>query len=136
MINTINDFIKEHKYCVIVNYDIADKFGYGLTFRSRGAHGKGSLEIFRKDGNHYIKYPQIQPYLELNDYNQYELFIIHDHKLYKINKIDDDYFIEREVLNVSDKLYMDDVFYFQQDLITPRIQNEKIYTIKENVCQK
>lgn len=45
MINSMNEFIKEHPHAVIVNYDIADKFECGKTYRT----STNKVEEFRKD---------------------------------------------------------------------------------------
>ena len=45
MINNMNEFIKEHPHAVIVNYDIADKFECGKTYRT----STNKTEEFRKD---------------------------------------------------------------------------------------
>ena len=73
MINNMNEFIKEHPHAVIVNYDIADKFECGKTYRT----STNKTEEFRKDKKgKYLEYPYIQPYLSLSDLSSYELFII------------------------------------------------------------
>ena len=43
--DNIDEFIEEHPYSVIVNYDIADKFDCGKTFRTNTK----TLEDFKKD---------------------------------------------------------------------------------------
>ena len=109
MINTIKEFAIEHPSAVIVNYDIAGTFDddSGRTYRT----SKESLEYFRKEKGRYLKYPQIQPYLKLNDSSDYELFILHNGKMYELEKIDENYHIKREITDINPNLYMDDVFY-------------------------
>lgn len=129
MINTIKEFAIKHPQAVIVNYDIAGTFDddSGRTYRT----SKGSLEYFRKENGRYLKYPQIQPYLKLNDSSTYELFILHNHKMYELEKIGENYHIKREVADINPKIYMDDVFYDKKRLSQPRIQDEPILVIKE-----
>ena len=128
MIETISDFIKEHPRAVIVNYDIAKKLDYGVTYRT----STGSLEKFRKVNEEYIKFPYIQPYLKLTNSN-YELFIIYQKKMYKLALSNDttNYKIDKEVLNVSKGIYNDRVFNDMTNLKTPVIVNEKIKLIKK-----
>ena len=129
MINTIKEFAIEHPSAVIVNYDIAGTFDddSGRTYRTTTK----SLEYFRKEKGRYIKYPQIQPYLKLNDSSDYELFILHNGKMYELEKIDENYHIKREITDINPNLYMDDVFYDKKNLNKPRIQDESILIIKE-----
>lgn len=129
MINTIKEFAIKHPKAVIVNYDIAGKFDddSGRTYRT----STGKLEYFRKENGRYLKYPQIQPYLNLNDSSAYELFILHNGKMYELEKIDENYHIKREVEDINPNIYMDDVFYDKKNLHKPRIQDEPILIIKE-----
>ena len=82
MINTIEEFKNIHPKAVIVNYDIADQFGFGMSYRTT----TGSVELFRKVNGKYIKYPYIQPYLNLDNDSLYELFIIYNSKMYQLEK--------------------------------------------------
>ena len=112
MINTIEEFVKDHPNAVIVNYDIAETNdeGYGLTYRKSRDH----TEIFRTDRlGKYLKYPYIQQYTELTDKSYVELFIIHNRKMYELELLDADnhlFRIKREITNINPKLYMDDKF--------------------------
>ena len=127
MINSMDEFIKEHGRAVIVNYDIAEKFGYGKTYRV----SKEIVEKFRKDykGN-YIKYPFIQPYLKLNDFSSYELFIIHNNKIYQLEKGNDkSYKIFKELDNIAFDISLDDVFY--RVAKDPVIVKEDLFTVVE-----
>ena len=129
MINTIKEFAIEHPRAVIVNYDIAGTFDddSGRTYRT----STESLEYFRKEKGRYLKYPQIQPYLKLSDSSDHELFILHNGKMYELEKIDENYYIKREITNINPNLYKDDVFYDKKNLHKPRIQDESILIIKE-----
>ena len=84
-----------------------------------------------KEKGRYLKYPQIQPYLKLNDRSAYELFILHNGKMYELEKIDENYHIKREITGINPNLYRDDVFYRTDNLDKPRIQDEPILIIKE-----
>ena len=129
MINTIKDFIVKYPKAVIVNYDIAGKFDddSGRTYRTSTNH----LEYFRKENGKYLKYPQIQPYLKLNENADYKLFILYNHKMFELEKIDENYHIKQEIVDINPELYMDDVFYDKKNLSQPRIQDEEILIIKE-----
>ena len=129
MINTIKEFAVKYPKAVIVNYDIAGTFDdeSGRTYRTTTEN----LEYFRKENGKYLKYPQIQPYLKLNDSSDYELFILHNGKMYELEKIDENYHIKREITDINPNLYMDDVFYDKKNLRQPRIQGEEILIIKE-----
>ncbi len=61
MINSIKEFEQKHPYAIIVNYDIAEKFDYGLCYRTQTKRA----EVFAKYHGKYITYPSIQPYLSL-----------------------------------------------------------------------
>ena len=129
MINTIKDFIVKYPKAVIVNYDIAGKFDddSGRTYRTSTNH----LEYFRKENGKYLKYPQIQPYLNLSENADYKLFILYNHKMFELEKIDENYHIKQEIVDINPELYMDDVFYDKKNLSQPRIQDEEILIIKE-----
>ena len=129
MINTIKDFIVKYPKAVIVNYDIAGKFDddSGRTYRTSTNH----LEYFRKENGKYLKYPQIQPSSKLSENAEYKLFILYNHKMLKVEKIDENYHIKQEIVDINPELYMDDVFYDKKNLSQPRIQDEEILIIKE-----
>ena len=129
MINTIKDFIVKYKKAVIVNYDIAGKFDddSGRTYRTSTNH----LEYFRKENGKYLKYPQIQPYLKLSENEDYKIFILYNQKMFELEKIDENYHIKQEIVDINPELYMDDVFYDKKNLSQPRIQDEEILIIKE-----
>lgn len=129
MINTIKEFADKYSKAVIVNYDIAGKFDddSGRTYRT----STGKLEYFRKEHGKYLKYPQIQPYLKLNENADHKLFILYNHKMFELEKKDETYHIKREVVDVNPNIYMDDVFYGKKNLSQPRIQDEQILIIKE-----
>ena len=90
-----------------------------------------NLEFFRKENGKYLKYPQIQPYLKLSENSGYNLFILYNHKMFELEKIDGNYHIKREIEDINPSLYMDDVFYDKKNLSQPRIQDEEILIIKE-----
>ena len=128
MINTIKEFSDKYPKAVIVNYDIAGTFDdSGRTYRTSTNH----LEYFRKENGKYLKYPKIQPYLKLNENDDYKLFILYNHKMFELEKIDDYYHIKQEIVDINPKLYMDDVFYDKKNLYQPRIQDQDILIIKE-----
>ncbi len=129
MINTIKEFASEYPKAVIVNYDISGKFDddSGRTYRT----STNRLEYFRKENGKYLKYPQIQPYLKLNENADYKLFILYNHKMFELEKIDENYHIKQEIVDINPELYMDDVFYDKKNLSQPRIQDEEILIIKE-----
>ena len=128
MINNIDDFIKEHPTSILVNYDIANKFDYGITYRTQTK----TTEKFRKD-NHgkHISYPYIQPYLKLNEISNYELFIIHNGKVYELEKGNstNSYKIKKEITNINYDISDDDIFYHKAK--EPIIVNEPICIIEE-----
>ncbi len=131
MINTIEEFIKEHPKADIVNYDTQESLGYGLTFRA----STGSVEYFRKDRlGKEIKYPYIQPYLNLSSNSNFELFIIRNSKVYQLERSNKEntYRIKKELANVSPLIGKDIVFDEFKRRKEPRIQGEQpIYTIEE-----
>ena len=129
MINTIKEFAVKYPKAVIVNYDIAGTFDdeSGRTYRTTTEN----LEYFRKENGKYLKYLQIQPYLKLSENSGYNLFISYNHKMFELEKIDENYHIKREITDINPKLYMDDVFYDKKNLSQPRIQDEEILIIKE-----
>lgn len=129
MINTIKEFAVKYPKAVIVNYDIAGTFDdeSGRTYRTTTEN----LEYFRKEKGKYLKYPQIQPYLELSENSDYILFILYNHKMFELEKIDGNYHIKRKIEDINPSLYMDDVFYDKKNLRQPRIQDEEILIIKE-----
>ena len=129
MINTIKEFAVIYPKAVIVNYDIAGTFDdeSGRTYRTTTEN----LEYFRKENGKYLKYPQIQPYLKLREDVDYKLFILYNHKVFELEKIDENYHIKREIEDINPSLYMDDVFYDKKNLRQPRIQDEEILIIKE-----
>ena len=129
MINTIKEFAVKYPKAVIVNYDIAGTFDddSGRTYRTSTNH----LEYFRKENGKYLKYPQIQPYLKLSENSGYNLFILYNHKMFELEKIDENYHIKQEIVDINPELYMDDVFYDKKNLSQPRIQDEEILIIKE-----
>ena len=127
MINNMEEFIQEHPKAVLVNYDIASKFDFGEAFRTKTK----TVEKFRKDSHRkYIEYPYIQPYLTLSELSSYELFIIHDGKVYELAKGDKDnsFKIVRELTNINFNIGDDDVFYHPPK--EPRIINEPICIIE------
>lgn len=129
MINTIKEFAVKYPKAVIVNYDIAGTFDdeSGRTYRTTTEN----LEFFRKENGKYLKYPQIQPYLKLSENSGYNLFILYNHKMFELEKIDENYHIKQEIVDINPELYMDDVFYDKKNLSQPRIQDEEILIIKE-----
>ena len=129
MINTIKEFAVKYPKAVIVNYDIAGTFDdeSGRTYRTTTEN----LEYFRKENGKYLKYPQIQPYLKLSEDVDYKLFILYNHKMFELEKIDENYHIKQEIVDINPELYMDDVFYDKKNLSQPRIQDEEILIIKE-----
>ena len=129
MINTIKEFAVKYPKAVIVNYDIAWTFDdeSGRTYRTTTEN----LEFFRKENGKYLKYPQIQPYLKLSENSGYNLFILYNHKMFELEKIDENYHIKQEIVDINPELYMDDVFYDKKNLSQPRIQDEEILIIKE-----
>ena len=128
MINTIKEFTLKHPKAIIVNYDIAGTFDddSGRTYRTTTK----TLEYFRKENGKYLKYPQIQPYLKLNENSSYELFILNDHKMYQLENINGNYHIKQQIEDINPNIYMDDVFYDKKNLHKPRIQEEPILIIK------
>lgn len=129
MINTIKEFALKHPKAIIVNYDIAGTFDddSGRTYRTTTK----TLEYFRKENGKYLKYPQIQPYLKLNENSSYELFILNNHKMFQLENINGNYHIKQEIEDINPNIYMDDVFYDKKNLHKPRIQDEPILIIKE-----
>ena len=126
MINTIEEFSKLHPLADIVNYDIAEKFGYGMTYRTKTK----TTEKFRMHNNRYLEYPFIQPYLEAKDIEGYEFFIIKDGKMYQIMKDEEhenSYKKIKEIEGVSPEIYNDDVFY--QKRKEPKCVHEEICKI-------
>ena len=128
MINTIKEFTLKHPKAIIVNYDIAGTFDddSGRTYRTTTE----TLEYFRKENGKYLKYPQIQPYLKLNENSSYELFILNNHKMFQLENIDGNYHIKQQIEDINPNIYMDDVFYDKKNLHKPRIQEEPILIIK------
>ena len=57
--------------------------------------------------------------MKLNDSSDYELFILHNGKMYELEKIDENYHIKREITDINPNLYMDDVFYDKKNLNKP-----------------
>ena len=129
MINTIKEFAVKYPKAVIVNYDIAGTFDdeSGRTYRTTTEN----LEYFRKENGKYLKYPQIQPYLKLSEDVDYKLFILYNHKMFELEKIDENYHIKQEIVDINPELYMDDVFYDKKNLSQPRIQDQEVLIIKE-----
>lgn len=131
MINTIEEFLIEHPKADIVNYDTQESLGYGLTFRA----STGSVEYFRKDRlGKEIEYPYIQPYLNLSPNSKFELFIIHNSKMYQLEQSNKEntYKIKRELTNVSPLIGKDIVFDEFKRRKDPRIQGDQpIYIIEE-----
>lgn len=128
MINNMEDFINMHPKAVLVNYDIALKFDFGMAFRTKTK----TVEKFRKDNHHkYIEYPYIQPYLKLSELSEYELFIIHNKKVYELAKgnKENNFKITKELTNINYDISDDDVFYNPPK--EPRIINEPICIIEE-----
>ena len=114
MINNMNEFIKEHPHAVIVNYDIADKFECGKTYRT----STNKTEEFRKDKKgKYLEYPYIQPYLSLKKIYQLEWWNSNSYK------------IKKEITNINFDIWYDDVFYAKGK--NPTIVNEDIWIIEE-----
>ncbi len=110
MINNMDEFINEHPKAVLVNYDFNEKLDYGVAFRTKTK----TVEKFRKDKHHkYIEYPYIQPYLRLSELSEYELFIIHNSKVYELAKgnKEDTFKIVRELTNINFDIGDDFVFY-------------------------
>ena len=120
MINTIKEFAVKYPKAVIVNYDIAGTFDdeSGRTYRTTTEN----LEYFRKENGKYLK---------LSENADHKLFILYNHKMFELEKIDVNYHIKREIEDINPSLYMDDVFYDKKNLSQPRIQDEEILIIKE-----
>ena len=129
MINTIKEFAVKYPKAVIVNYDIAGTFDdeSGRTYRTTTEN----LEYFRTENGKYLKYPQLQPYLKLSVNTGYNLFILYNHKMFELEKIDGNYHIKREIEDINPSLYMDDVFYDKKHLSQPRSQDQEVLIIKE-----
>ncbi len=110
MIKSINEFSKEHKLAVIVNYDFSKIFDYGLVYRTSTDH----VEKIRKNNGKYIQYPYIQQFKKGRD-SKVEVFILYDGKMYLVDRINDDdnsnYKIVKEITNISPDLYKDGIFY-------------------------
>lgn len=126
MIETIKEFETLHPKAVIVNYDIADKFGYGITYRT----SKNTIERFAKNKGKYIEYPFIQQYLTLEN-SDYELFIIYRQEMFKLKKAADgiNYSIEEKISNVSQSIYMDHVFNLIGNIKEPVVINQEFLKI-------
>ena len=127
MINSIEEFIKEYPKSAIVNYDIEEIHSYGLCYKT----GSGTIEKLRKDRGKYIKYPQIQPYSELN--TDYKLFIIRNSKMYELERgnKENTYHIKNEVINVNLNIFTDIFYISKSKHKEPKIIDESIYSIYE-----
>ncbi len=131
MINTIEEFKERYKKAAVVNYDVAKKYGYGLTYRTGKV--KHVIEKFRKYKNEYITYPQIQPYSKLT--TNYKMFIIKNNKIYELEKsnIDGNYFhIKGEAININIDIFKKvfDVDESKHDKPSNR-ETEPIYKVYE-----
>ncbi len=129
MINTIEEFKERYKKAAVVNYDVAKKYGYGLTYRTGKV--KHVIEKFRKYKNEYITYPQIQPYSELN--TDYKIFIIINNKMYELEQGNEKntFHIKGEVANVDINMFNDIFYISKMKHKDPTIINENIYRIYE-----
>ena len=128
MINSIEEFKNKYPKAAVVNYDIASLYGYGLTYRT----STDSVEMFRRiDSKKYITYPNIQPYSKLDGTN-YEIFIIRNNKMYKLEKGKANTFkIKKEILDVDTNIF-DKFYYNRKSHIKPRnSEDETIYIIEE-----
>lgn len=105
MINTLEEFILKYPKSVVVSYDAANfnREGYGVIYRTTTR----KTERFRKLNGKYIIYPQIQPYLQLNEDSNFSLFIIRNNKIYKLKKGEKNntYKIEQEIFNVNISMF-------------------------------
>ena len=132
MINNLDEFIKSYPKAAIVNYDIADVHGYGLTFRTIYKN-KDKVEKFRTYNGKYIEYPNIQPYANL-DSDNYNIFIIKNNKMYELDKgIENNTYIIKRELNDIDLNIFDSIFYMSKNKHKPSSNrnDEPIYTIVE-----
>ena len=110
MINSIDQFNNKYKPSAVVNYDIANVHGYGLTYKT----APGTVEIFRKDNGKYLEYPNIQPYSRLDD-TDYKIFIIKDNKMFELCNSEKDgvFKIKSEVTDIDINIF-DDIFYISK----------------------
>lgn len=107
MFNNIEEFRKAYTEAVIVNYDIANLHGYGLSYRTSSKR----IEILRKDNGKYLDYPYIQPYSTLENTN-YKIFIIKDGRMYELRISDKPYYFKiiRELKDMDINIF-DNIFY-------------------------
>ena len=131
MINSLEEFKKIYPKAAVVNYDIADLHGYGLTYRTNDV--KRPIEKFRTYLGRYITYPQIQPYSKLN--TDYKIFIIRNNKMYELEKGSKEltFHIKEEVTNVDLNIFTDK-FYISKNKHEKSRNNEDepIYRIEED----
>ncbi len=129
MINSIEQFNDKYKKSAVVNYDIADVHGYGLTYKT----APGTVEIFRKDNGKYLEYPNIQPYSRLEN-TDYKLFIIKDNKIFELCKGEKDgvFKIKSEATDIDINIFRD-IFYLSKTKHkqSANRKDEPIYIIEE-----
>lgn len=137
MINNMDEFSKLYNKAIIVNYDFADITGYGLVYRtSKHFTDNKSMEKIAKENNKYITYPYIQQFQKGED-SSLEMFIIHNHKTYMIERIDkfnpiSNYKIIKEMTNVSPDFYSDTIFLaMYKNARDPKRINESLLMIEE-----
>lgn len=137
MINNMDEFSKLHDKAIIVNYDFGDIMEYGLVYRtSKHFTDERSMEKFAKVNNKYITYPYIQQFQKGEDSNL-EMFIIHGHKTYRIERIDkfnptSNYKIVEEMMEITSDFYNDSIFMdMYMKARDPRRINEPLLKIEE-----
>lgn len=107
MFNNIDDFKKRYPNSIIVNYDIENVHGYGLSYRMSSKR----IEMFRKDNGKYLEYPNIQLYSTLES-TDYKIFIIKDNRIYELGKSDKpNHFKKIRELEDVDVNIFDIIFY-------------------------
>ena len=137
MINNMDEFSKLYNKAVIVNYDFADVMEYGLVYRtSKHFTDNRSMEKIAIENGKYITYPYIQQFQKGEDSNL-EIFIIHNHKTYRIERIDkfnpnSNYKIVEEMTNVNPNFYNDIIFTdMYKKARNPKRINEPLLKIEE-----
>lgn len=129
-VNSIRSFEREHTNAIVVNYDLKYVGEYGVAYYTND----GKLERFIKVGGEFITYPVIQPY-QTGEYAHYELFIIHDHRLYEVARIlegnpKSNYRIIREI-KCNDQLYQDPAFMEYKKAVDSQVTPDNLLSIKE-----
>jgi len=128
MLNTLEQFRAAFPEAVIVNYDIANVHGYGLSYRTSSER----VEIFRKDNGKYLEYPNIQLYSNLKSDN-YKIFIIKNNKIFELGVGDKPncFKIEKELKNVDINIF-DRIFYVSKKYHkkSANRKDEPIFTIE------